>query len=120
VGKSPHSILAAINAPVLFNVNYDSSSMSVTDLNTYKVITTVPTPPHPQDVSLAPDGKHGYLVTVDDNAIQVFDTKTFAITGRVQVGRSPTSIAVAPNGRQAYVTNLDDGTVTVINIAGTA
>jgi len=84
------------------------------------VIATVPTGTHPQDVSMAADGKHGYLATVDDNAIQVFDTTTQQITASVHTGRSPTSIGVAPDGRHAYVTNLYDGTLTVLNIAGTA
>ena len=90
------------------------------DTNTNKVIKTVPTASHPQDISLSADGEHIYIAAVDDNAIQVFSMKTMDIIARVPVGQSPTSVAVGRDGRQAYVTNLDDGTVTILNLAGTA
>jgi YVTN family beta-propeller protein len=85
-----------------------------------KVVATVPTGNHPQDITLSADGKYAYLADVDDNAIEVFDTKTFEIKGQVPVGQSPTSIAVSRDGRKGYVTNLADGTVTVLNLASTA
>ena len=77
---------------------------------------TVPTGTHPQDVSLAADGRHGYVAAVDAHTIQVFDTATFQVTATVPTGDSPTSIAVAPDGRRAYVTNLRDGTLTVLDV----
>jgi serine/threonine-protein kinase len=78
----------------------------------------VPTGTHPQDVSLAADGRHGYVAAVDADTIQVFDIATNQVTATVPTGRSPTSVAIAPDGRHAYVTNLKDGTLTILDIAG--
>jgi YVTN family beta-propeller protein len=78
-------------------------------------VATVATGTHPQDVSLAPDGRHGYVVAVDADTVQVFDTAAFRETATVPTGNSPTSVAVAPDGRRAYVTNLKDGTLTVLD-----
>ena len=103
----------------MFNANYDDSTVSVTDINSGRVVATS-TASHPQDITLSADGKHAYLATVDANIIQVLDTATYAIVGEVQTGRGPTSIAVTPDGRQGYATNLLDGSVTVINLASTA
>ena len=80
------------------------------------MVATVPTGTHPQDVSLAADGLHGYVAAVDAHTIQVFDTATFQVTATVPTGDSPTSVAVAPDGRRAYVTNLRDGTLTVLDV----
>ena len=49
--------------------------MTVIDTNTNKVVKTVPTASHPQDISLSADGEHIYIAAVDDNAIQVFSTQ---------------------------------------------
>jgi len=81
------------------------------------VVATVPTGTHPQDVSLAADGRHGYVAAVDADTIQVFDAATFQVTATVPAGDGPTSVAVAPDGRRAYVTNLNDGTLTVLDVA---
>ena len=58
------------------------------DTNTNKVIKTIPTGSHPQDISLAADGEHIYIAAVDDNAIQVFSMKTMDIVARVPVGQA--------------------------------
>jgi YVTN family beta-propeller protein len=120
VGQSPHSILRHPTKPLLFNVNYDSNSLSVIDTNSNKVIKTIPPASHPQDITLSADGEHIYIAAVDENAIQVFSMKTMDIVSRVPVGKAPTSVSVSRDGRQAYVTNLNDGTVTILNLAGTA
>ena len=80
------------------------------------MVATVPTGTHPQDVSLAADGRHGYVAAVDADTIQVFDTATNQVTATVPTGQRPTSVTMAPDGRHAYVTNLRDGTVTILDV----
>ena len=88
VGTSPHSILRHPTLPLVFNVNYDSNTVTVIDTTSGAVVATVPTGSHPQDITLSADGKYVYIADVDDNAIQVFDIKTFEIKGSVPSGRA--------------------------------
>jgi YVTN family beta-propeller protein len=101
-------------------------AVSIIDLSTNTVTTTIPIGPDPSAVAVNPAGTEVYVAyggqEYHDIAayVAVVDLSTDTVTATVPVGNLPNGIAVNPAGTDAYVTNeMNDGlegTVSVINL----
>jgi YVTN family beta-propeller protein len=85
-----------------------SSSMSVIDTATDKVVKTVEVGKSPNGISLTPDGKQLLVTVYGEDRIDFLDAATQAITGTVAVPK-PHTVSVAPDGKLAYVTSQEPG-----------
>jgi YVTN family beta-propeller protein len=99
--------------------------------------------PDPNDVAVAPDGRHALVTSGGSDRVAVIDVAELLATIRagsnrhraevlpnhlgassrfvvqhIEVGRNPRGVAFSPDGRSAFVANALDDTVTVIETAG--
>ena len=131
---------AAFAAPFNYVANYSDGTMSVIDLSTNTVVTTIPhavaatstaaaTPgigTGPLGVAMNSAGTRVYVVNYGDSTdlktsgtVSVVDIDQTSATlntviGSFTVGVRPEIIAMSPNGTTAYVTNSVGNTVSVV------
>ncbi len=108
VGKDPQGI-AVVSKSLLYTANYDSNDVSVVDLETGKVKTTISVAgikdpmANPQDIVAAPDGKHVYVTNLRSGEIVSINTATNTIENRIALGDGTAGISIAPSGQFLYV-----------------
>jgi len=94
------------------------SDVTIIDLATNEVITTVTVGELPQGVAVNPAGTAAYVANTLSNDVTVIDTATYETT-TIPAGATPCGVAVHPNGRHIYVANADflqDGVSSVMVI----
>ena len=97
--------------------NFGDNTVSLVDLVTQNVITTIPAGLHPRQVVLSPDGKRAYVCNQDDNTVIIIDTATNQRVGApVAVVNSPDSIAIAQDGKRAFIPSGVDPAMSVIDL----
>jgi len=107
-------------AQTAYITNSGDSTVSVIDVTTNTVTTTIAVGHGPWGVSVSTDGSKVYVTNVNDNKISVINTTTNTVTATITVGSAPIETAVSPDGSKAYVANYNAypaGTVSVINTA---
>jgi YVTN family beta-propeller protein len=97
--------------------NFADNTVSLVDLVTRKVVTTIRAGTHPRRVALSPDGKRGYVCNQGDSTVIVIDTATNRRIGApVAVVRSPDSIAISRDGKRAFVPSDTVANMSVIDL----
>lgn len=104
-------------------------SVSVIDVATNTITTTIPTGAASFDVAVSPDGRHVYvtntgglvntaLIVSVPGSVSVIDTVTGAVATTFGAGGNlPNVVAVSPDGRRIYIANGDSDRVSVIDTA---
>lgn len=105
-------------AGTAFISNEKDNTITVLDIDTMKVIKTVPVGKRPRGMVLSPDHKTLFICAGDDNRLDVMDTTTFEITATHETsGPDPELLDIDHAGKFIYIANEDDGLVTVVNAA---
>ena len=99
----------------------DGSTMSVIDLASHKIVSTVDfghgVRPHKPLYDPA-TGKL-YVTTELDNAITVIDPKTLKIEGKIPTGAAQSHmLVVSHDGKRGYTANVKPGSVSVLDMVG--
>ncbi|HEX4850852.1 MAG TPA: YncE family protein, partial [Puia sp.] len=114
VGDNPNDICITKNNHFLFVANANDNSVSVIDLQKYKLIETLDAALYPGSPSgsttnalaLSEDERTLYVANADNNCLTVFDVSkpgnSFS-RGFIPVGWYPTAVAV--NGKKVFVAN---------------
>lgn len=87
------------------------NSITVIDVATNSVTTTVHGVEGPHNVQASRDGATAYVVS-STNVLVAIDTATYTIEAVAPTGPEPAHVIEAPNGK-VYVTNAGDGSVSV-------
>jgi len=95
--------------------NTATGDVSVINIATNKVITTIPISAGLSGVAVSPDGTHVYVSASDLWEVAVINTSTNTVSTFIIVDQSPYGLCVSPDGSKLYVANYGSGTVTVIN-----
>jgi YVTN family beta-propeller protein len=90
--------------------------LSVLDVTTNDLITTIPAGSAPTAVAITPDGSRAY-VTNHLDTVSVVDIATNAMIETISVGFFPRDVAITPDGSRAYVANTFSDTLSVIDTA---
>ena len=69
----------------------------------------------PQDVRLAPDGRHFLVADMLRNGVWVLDAHTLKVARFIHTGLGAHGLYPSRDGRQVYVSNRDAGTVSVLD-----
>jgi YVTN family beta-propeller protein len=132
------SFQAALAAPFAYITNADSNNVSVLDISTNTVVTTIPVGSGPRGVAVSPAGTRVYVTNYISSDVSVIDVVSNTVVATLPVlpappdGRSnagpgltpsdlpppppaPMGIAVDPAGTRVYVANTISGHVTVID-----
>src|ERR1017187_3189351 len=103
-------------AQTTYITNYNSSTVTVIDVTTNAIVTTICCFDGPYGISASQDGNNVFVANqLGLNTVNVINTSTNSISATITVGRRPTGICVSPDGTKVYVTNFLDSTVSVIN-----
>lgn len=117
-------------------------TVSVIDLTTFTILTTINVGIQPSGIAITPDDKYAYVsnyntlysngvtfppingvspsftgLTAGDGTVQIINLTSNTVVGNtIVVGKSPSNIAITPDGTKVCVSNFSSGT---INVFGT-
>ncbi len=77
---------------------FKDNAVAVIDTGTDRLLSTIPIPPGPHGLVMAPDGSTVYASSDGDSTVSVIDTARDAVTSSIQVGQSPHGLAITPDG----------------------
>ena len=98
-----------------------AGSVSVIDIQTRRVVATIPTGRHPEAMATSPDGNSLYVLNANDDSITVIDTarasvlKTIALPLQNGPGANPSALAVNPGDGRLFVAEGGDDRVLVLD-----
>jgi YVTN family beta-propeller protein/autotransporter-associated beta strand protein len=122
-GVMPIGVAVTPDGRYVYIANNGSSTVSVIDTVTDKVVGSVSVPAGPIGVAVTPDGKYAFVTssvffTFTGNTVSVINTATNTLVAPpITVGSGPIGVAFTPDGKFSYVANFNDGTASVINTA---
>ena len=99
--------------------NSGSDSISVINLSTNTVTTTISLPPgsFPQEIVATPDGRKLYVTNIGNGTVSVINTATNTIKRTIILpgGAGPQCIAITPDGLRAFVVDNFNNNIIVID-----
>lgn len=104
VSASPRPGQAAAKA---FVANEDAGSVSVIDLSTRQVTSTVDVGGRPTRLAASRDGTRVYVLNEDSNSVDVVDAGSAQRQSEIRVGPNLTDVAATPDGKLLFVTAND-------------
>jgi len=108
---------AAPGGPYAYVTNFGSHNVSVIDIATNTIATSIPVGSQPRGAELSPDETKLYVANWGSYTVSVIDTATNTVTSTISVGHGPRNIVFSPDGTRAYVTNDGSDSVSVIDTA---
>lgn len=120
VGTSPSGVAVTDNRTAyVANSGFtsDGTTVSVINLNTASLITTITVGTGPRGVTLNPAGTKVYVANLTSGTVSVIDVATNTVTKTITgVGAGAWGVAFSPDGSRAYVSHYNNpGPVTVID-----
>ena len=97
--------LGRLSAQTAFIANYLDNTISVIDVSTAIVSSTINVGSAPYGVSVSQDGSKVFVTNANDSTVSVINTSTNAVTATITVGSNPHGITVSPDGSTVYVTD---------------
>ncbi|MFF0011818.1 beta-N-acetylglucosaminidase domain-containing protein [Streptomyces sp. NPDC005374] len=124
VGANPGEVVVSADGRTAYAANQGGNTVSVIDVSSGKVTSTVAVGKVPAGLALSPDGDTLWVANYTDGTVQAIDTATLKTGTPVPVGSGPENMAITPDGRTLYVANIHDNTVSPVDLttgkAGTA
>jgi YVTN family beta-propeller protein len=99
----------------LYVANNLNDSMSIIDIQTGKVVKTIPVGHNPYTVAFSKDGAYAYVSNWGGNTVSVIDTTKKEAVQAIKVGTHPSAMRMSTNGQKLYVANSDSDSVSVID-----
>ncbi|HVW73080.1 MAG TPA: hypothetical protein VHC39_05545 [Rhizomicrobium sp.] len=93
----------AATRPILYVANSQGDDVTVIDLPTQKVLTTIKVGPVVHGVCAPADGRHAYVTIESEHALKVIDTRTNTVTGSIALPGQPNECAATSDGRYVVV-----------------
>src|SRR5262245_19527662 len=99
----------------LWVANYISDSISVIDLATAHVVSTITTANEPSDIVFAGTPQRAFVSCSQPNLVQVYEPASLdLITNLVIDGNRPRAMAASPDGSKVYVAIFESGNASTI------
>ena len=114
VGSNPIAIAVDSTTGTAYVTNGGDGSVSVIDVASATVRSTVTVGKSPAGVAVDPQRRVAYVVNNGDNSVSVIDTASATVVDTIGVGGNPWDVAVDTDSGAAFVANQDDGTLSVI------
>ena len=117
VDSRPHAIaISGTRAYVTHRTM--GGSVSVIDITTDSLVTTVSPFEMPAGIVVTPNGQTVYVATSTNNRVTPIDTTTLTPGTPIDIGVNtyPQGIAVSPNGQWLYVANSVSETLSIIDV----
>ena len=106
-GAYPVHMVETPDQRLLFVTNFYGASVSVISTQSWRVVKTIPAPPGPHSVVIAPDGRTIYVACYLGHAVVAIDVASLAVTGTVDFPAQtrPYGLAISPDGRYIYASD---------------
>ena len=105
-----------LDPPRVYVANESSSSVSVVDGGTYKVIKEVDALNHgTHDLALTRDGKRLFATNLASGRISVIDTGALETVASLNTGKLCHVVTLSNDNRHAWVANIEDNTVSILD-----
>jgi len=99
--------------------NAGANTISVIDVTTHALVTTIPVGQAPEWASVTPDGSKVYIANHNSDNVSVINALTNTVIATIPVGPNPICIALNSDATLAYVSNSNfhefSGSVSVID-----
>jgi DNA-binding beta-propeller fold protein YncE len=114
VGLNPVTVRFRTSSEI-WVLNYISDSISVIDVPTLRLVTTLTTSNQPSDLVFAGTPQRAYVSCGQPNVVQVFNPFTLqVVTNLVIDGNRPRAMAVSADGTKVYVAIFESGNASTI------
>jgi YVTN family beta-propeller protein len=99
----------------LWVANYISDSISIVDVPTMRVVSTITTSNEPSDIVFAGTPQRAYVSCGQPNLVQVFNVTPFQVVTNLTLdGNRPKAMDVSPDGSKVYVAIFESGNASTI------
>jgi YVTN family beta-propeller protein len=105
----PASSIAFANATTAFATHPNSDVISVIDLTTYSVASTIAVPGRPISIAIA--GNQACIASQSSAEVRLFDTRSFQLSSALAVAPAPTFVIADPTNDAFVVVSLGAGKV---------
>jgi gliding motility-associated-like protein len=95
------------NSPYAYITNSASSSVSVINVATNKIVATIPMGADPQDITISHDGKKVYVSDPISRTISVINTATNTVIATTSVPIGSFSMVVSPDNSKLYLVAIN-------------
>ncbi|MFC8431334.1 beta-N-acetylglucosaminidase domain-containing protein [Streptomyces sp. NPDC057253] len=119
VGANPGEVVVSADGRTAYAANQGSNTVSVIDVASGTVTSTVTVGKVPAGLALTPDGTTLWVANYTDGTVQSIDTATLRTGTPIPVGGGPENMAITPDGRTLYVADIHDNTVTPVDLTTT-
>jgi YVTN family beta-propeller protein len=96
--------------------NEKSDSVSIVDLNTQKVLSTIPVGKAPRGVAIDREFNIALVSNSHDNSLSFIDLDNYQIISTLPVGKEPEGIAIDSLTHKAFIVNHKDDFISVIDL----
>ncbi len=105
-----------LEPPRVYVANESSSTISVVDGGTYRVVKEVDTLNHAtHDLALTRDGKRLFATNLASGRISVVDTDSLETIASLNTGKLCHVVTLTNDNRHAWVANIEDNTVSILD-----
>ena len=113
---SPLEMASSPNGHRLYVVCQESDEVRVVDMQSGKVINSIPVGRMPRGIALSPDAQHLYITNAWSDTVSVIDTTALQVVQTIPTGPEPSGVVSDSNGSTLYVANRLSGDVSVIDL----
>jgi YVTN family beta-propeller protein len=115
VGVDPRGFSATPNQDEVYVANAGDGTVSVVDLATHSVTSTILVGERPLDVAIQGDGSRAYVAMGTGTVIPILDTFAKTILQRLDIGSASSSIALSPEGGQMYIARMNPSALSTLS-----
>ncbi len=113
---SPIEMALSPDGRLLYVVCQASDELRVVDLESGKVVSTVPVGHVPRGIALPRDGRQIYVTNAWSDTVSVIDAANMKVVRTLPTGFEPTGIVCDRSGETLYVANRLSNDISVINV----
>ena len=99
-----------------FVSNGKSDTVTVVDLDGFRVARTVAVGDDPTGVTASPVRNEVYVVNTGSGSVSVLNAETLKSEATIPVGQSPFSLELSPDGKIGYVANAGSASVSIVDL----
>src|SRR5579864_1804685 len=113
---SPIEMAFSPDGRLLYVVCQDSDEVRVVDVQSSKVVATIPVGHVPRGIALSPDGSRLYVTNAWSDTVSVIDTSRRELVQTLPTGFEPSGVVIDRTGETLYVANRLSNDISVINL----
>src|SRR5271165_3321186 len=114
---SPIEMAFSLDGRLIYVVCEASDELRVVDIQSGKVVRTVPVGRVPRGITLSPDGRDIYVTNAWSDTVSMIDAATLKTVRTLPTGFEPTGIVSDRSGNTLYVANRLSNDISVIDVS---